>query len=146
MDYNNYSDFTWMEDPKPPKKPKKGEWRCPVSLLLAILFVKPVRDLFGNVNITYLKTALFATFMMAITFNGFNARTSHLNPFEGLGRNKNFIIVMLSIIGLQYLFVTFGGKVLEVEPLTLRTWAICALLAFLVIPIDIIRKLIFVKR
>lgn len=115
-------------------------------ICLAILFVKPVRDLFGNVNITYLKTALFATFMMAITFNGFNARTSHLNPFEGLGRNKNFIIVMLSIIGLQYLFVTFGGKVLEVEPLTLRTWAICALLAFLVIPIDIIRKLIFVKR
>lgn len=115
-------------------------------ICLAILFVKPVRDLFGNGNITYLKTALFATFMMAITFNGFNARTSHLNPFEGLGRNKNFIIVMLSIIGLQYLFVTFGGKVLEVEPLTLRTWAICALLAFLVIPIDIIRKLIFVKR
>ena len=115
-------------------------------ICLAILFVKPVRDLFGNVNITYLKTALFATFMMAITFNGFNARTSHLNPFEGLGRNKNFIIVMLSIIGLQYLFVTFGGKVLEVEPLTLRTWGVCALLAFLVIPIDIIRKLIFVKR
>lgn len=115
-------------------------------ICLAILFVKPVRDLFGNIDITYLKTALFATFMMAITFNGFNTRTSHLNPFEGLGRNKNFIIVMLSIIGLQYLFVTFGGKVLEVEPLTLRTWAICALLAFLVIPIDIIRKLIFVKR
>ena len=115
-------------------------------ICLAILFVKPVRDLFGNVDITYLKTALFATFMMAITFNGFNARTSHLNPFEGLGRNKNFIIVMLSIIGLQYLFVPFGGKVLEVEPLTLRTWGVCALLAFLVIPIDIIRKLIFVKR
>jgi magnesium-transporting ATPase (P-type) len=120
---------------------------CYITFIcLAILFVKPVRDLFGNVDITYLKTALFATFMMAITFNGFNARTSHLNPFEGLGRNKNFIIVMLSIIGLQYLFVTFGGKVLEVEPLTLRTWGICALLAFLVIPIDIIRKLIFVKR
>lgn len=115
-------------------------------ICLAILFVKPVRDLFGNVDITYLKTALFATFMMAITFNGFNARTSHLNPFEGLGRNKNFIIVMLSIIGLQYLFVTFGGKVLEVEPLSLRTWGLCALLAFLVIPIDIVRKMLFAER
>lgn len=115
-------------------------------ICLAILFIKPIRGLFGDVDITYLKTALFATFMMAITFNGFNARTSHLNPFEGLGRNKNFIIVMLSIIGLQYLFVTFGGKVLEVEPLSLRTWGLCALLAFLVIPIDIVRKLIFAKR
>ena len=35
--------------------------------------------------------------MMAITFNGFNARTSHLNPFEGLGRNKSFLIVMFAI-------------------------------------------------
>ncbi|MBE6355557.1 MAG: calcium-translocating P-type ATPase, PMCA-type [Lentisphaerae bacterium] len=115
-------------------------------ICLAILFVKPVQQLFGDVDHTYLKTALFATFMMAITFNGFNARTSHLNPFEGLGRNKNFIIVMLSIIGLQYLFVTFGGKVLEVEPLTWRSWGICALLAFLVIPIDMIRKMLIAKR
>lgn len=115
-------------------------------ICLSILFVEPIRGLFGNVDSAYLKTALFATFMMAITFNGFNARTTHLNPFEGLGRNKNFIIVMLSIIGLQYLFVTFGGKVLEVEPLSLKSWIICASLAFLVIPIDIARKLLCLKK
>lgn len=115
-------------------------------ICLSILFVEPIRGLFGNVDAAYLKTALFATFMMAIIFNGFNARTTHLNPFEGLGRNKNFIVVMLSIIGLQYLFVTFGGKVLEVEPLSLRSWITCALLAFLVIPIDVVRKLICLKK
>jgi len=49
---------------------------------LAILFVPAVRGLFGNVDQVYLKSAVFATFMMAITFNGFNARTSHPNPFE----------------------------------------------------------------
>lgn len=48
-------------------------------ICLAILFISPVRNLFGNVDVTYLKSALFATFMMAITFNGFNARTSHIN-------------------------------------------------------------------
>jgi len=79
--------------------------------------------------------------MMAITFNGFNARTSHLNPFEGLGRNVNFIIVMLSILILQYLFVTFGGDVLNVEALSAKAWLICAVLAFLIIPLDVIRKL-----
>lgn len=51
-------------------------------ICLAILFISPVRNLFGNVDVTYLKSALFATFMMAITFNGFNARTSHINVFE----------------------------------------------------------------
>lgn len=89
---------------------------------------------------TYLKSAVFATFMMAITFNGFNARTSHMNPFEGLGRNKNFIYVMLSIFALQFIFVTFGGEVLSVEALNPLTWLVCIALAFMVIPINMIRK------
>lgn len=116
---------------------------CYITFIcLSILFLAPVRELFGKADTVYLKSALFATFMMAITFNGFNARTSHLNPFEGLGRNLNFIFVMASILVLQYLFVTFGGDVLSVEKLTWQSWAVCALLAFMVIPIDIVRKMV----
>lgn len=114
-------------------------------ICLAILFVPPVRNLFGDVDVTYLKSALFATFMMAITFNGFNARTSHINPFENLGRNKNFLLVMLSIFILQFVFVTFGGEVLSVERLSPKAWIICLVLAFLVIPIDVVRKMIMHK-
>ncbi len=114
-------------------------------ICLAILFAAPVRKLFGDVDVTYLKSALFATFMMAITFNGFNARTGHINPFENLGRNKNFLLVMLSIFVLQFVFVTFGGDVLNVESLSVQSWLICIILAFLVIPIDMIRKMIMKK-
>lgn len=109
-------------------------------ICLAILFVPPVRSLFGEVDQTYLKSALFATFMMAITFNGFNARTSHINVLEGLGRNKNFLLVIGAIFALQFVFITFGGSVLSVEALTPSAWLICVGLAFLVIPIDMIRK------
>lgn len=109
-------------------------------ICLSILFLPPVRNLFGNVDTTYLKSALFATFMMAITFNGFNARTTHMNPFEGLGRNKSFLIVMFAIFAMQFIFVTFGGNVLSVESLSPMSWLICVVLAFLVIPIDMIRK------
>lgn len=115
-------------------------------ICLAILFFAPVRNLFGDVDTTYLKSALFATFMMAITFNGFNARTSHINPFEHLNRNKNFLLVMLSIFVMQFVFVTFGGEVLSVESLSVKSWIICLILAFLVIPIDMIRKMIMNKR
>lgn len=114
-------------------------------ICLSILFVPAVRNLFGDVDKTYLKSALFATFMMSITFNGFNARTSHINPFENLGRNKNFILVMLAIFVMQFVFVTFGGEVLSVESLSVKSWIICLILAFLVIPIDIVRKLIMNK-
>lgn len=107
---------------------------------LAILFVPFIKDLFGDVDSVYLRSALFATFMMAITFNGFNARTSHLNPFTGLGRNKSFLIVMFAIFAMQFVFVTFGGSVLSVESLTPKAWLICVALAFMVIPIDMIRK------
>lgn len=111
-------------------------------ICLSIIFLPTVRRLFGDVDMTYLKSAVFATFMMAITFNGFNARTSHINPFEGLGRNKNFLIVMASIFIMQFVFVTFGGSALSVESLNVRSWLICCVLAFLVIPIDMIRKAI----
>ena len=109
-------------------------------ICLGILFIPPIRRLFGDVDVTYLKSAVFATFMMAITFNGFNARTSHINPFEGLGRNRNFLLVMFAIFAMQFVFVTFGGEALSVEALSPRSWLICIVLAFLVIPIDMIRK------
>jgi hypothetical protein len=47
---------------------------------------------------------------------------------------------MIAIFVLQFVFVTFGGTVLGVEPLSLSAWGICLILAFLVIPRDMIRK------
>jgi calcium-translocating P-type ATPase len=114
-------------------------------ICLSILFIPSIRGLFGDVDVTYLKSALFATFMMAITFNGFNARTSHVNVCEGLGRNRNFLLVMLSIFVLQFVFVTFGGEVLSVEALSPSAWLTCLGLAFLVIPIDMARKAVMHK-
>ena len=112
-------------------------------LCLAILFFEPLHKIFGTSDITYLRSAVFATFMMAITFNGFNARSTHFNPLKGISKNKNFIIVMLGIICLQFFFVTFGGEILSVTPLNPKTWGWCTLLAFLVIPLESIRNFLF---
>ena len=116
---------------------------------LSILFFEPVRSLFGDVSVSYLKSALFATFMMSITMNGFNARTRSLNLFSGIMANRNFLIVMVGIFIAQYLFITFGGKIFGVEKLSWSTWGICFVLALLVIPLDLIRKfaiLVFNKK
>ena len=93
-----------------------------------------------------LNSAVFATFMMAITFNGFNARTEHTNVFENIGRNRNFLIVMGVIFLAQFIFVTVGGQVLSVHALTATTWLVCAVIAFLVIPIDIVRKIVMARK
>ena len=117
------------------------------GICLAIRFCPAVCGWFGRPDAitsdtTYLTSALFATFMMAITFNGFNARTNHINILRGIGQNTNFLLVMGAIFLAQFVFVTFGGAPLHVEPLSVQTWLVCLGLAFLVIPIDMIRKLI----
>ena len=105
------------------------------------LFIDSSRDLTTD-NILYLKSALFATFMMSIAFNGFNARTESLNLFKGLKQNRNFVFVMLGILILQFVFITFGGDFLSVRPLLPYAWGLCAVAAILVIPIDLLRKLV----
>jgi len=112
---------------------------CLTILYIAIRQGLPLNSK-DEVLVLTVKSAIFATFMLAITFNGFNARTHHLNPFENIGRNKNFIYIMLSIFALQFVFVTFGGKPLSVHPLSPAIWGLCAFMAFLIIPIDMIRK------
>ena len=113
------------------------------AISLGIFFFEPLRNLFGEVTPTYLKSALFATFMMAITFNGFNARTEKINIFSRIGKNVNFLLIMLLIFVLQYVFVTFGGKTFAVESLNMRGWLICLGLSVLIIPLDMIRKAVF---
>ncbi len=122
---------------------------------LAIRFVPAIQNLIGVSAAAYpgvdplsivLNSAVFATFMMAITFNGFNARTEHTNVFENIARNRNFLIVMGAIFLAQFIFVTVGGQVLSVHALTATTWLVCAVIAFLVIPIDVIRKVIMNKK
>ena len=110
------------------------------ALCLCIRFVPALADLFGNSDRVYLCSALFATFMMAISFNGFNARTERMNVFEHLGRNKSFLAVIGALLAIQFVFVTLGGDFLSVTPLNAKTWIVCIILAFLVVPIDMIRK------
>lgn len=120
------------------------------AVCLCIRFVPAMQSLLGAVgttlDTTLLNSAVFATFMMAISFNGFNARTEHMNPFENLNRNRNFLRVIGGLLLLQFLFVTFGGEVLSVEPLSWTAWLVCLVLAFLIIPIDVIRKHIMQKK
>jgi len=93
-------------------------------ICLAVMFVKPVRNLFMTDDIIYLRTALFAVFMMSITFNGLSMASS-----------KNCVFMMMFIFVLQWLFIELGGEVLSVKALSLDSWLNCFVLAFMVIPV-----------
>jgi calcium-translocating P-type ATPase len=90
----------------------------------------------------YLLTGYFAFFVFFYVFNAFNARTDQINIFDNIGKNKGFLQVLLIIVVVQVAMVYLGGAVLRSYGLTLNEWLIVLPMAFLAIPVDIVRKLI----
>lgn len=102
-----------------------------------------VRPTAGNVDMnTYDRTFMFAFFIYSIIFNSLNTRSEKYNLFERIGQNKKFIYVMGSIFILQTLLLQFGGAVFGTTPLTLKGYLFAILFAVLIIPVDLIRKVI----
>ncbi len=93
----------------------------------------------------YEKTFMFAFFIYSIIFNSLNTRSEKLNLFEHINENKNFIRVMGAIFVLQTLMIQFGGKVFDTTMLNAKALIISMLLALLIIPVDMIRKMIVSK-
>ena len=98
---------------------------------LGILFIPAIQKFIGVSTAVGTHSALFATFMMAITFNGFPIRSEGRNPLRGITANRTFLAVMTMLLLLQFLFVTYGGNALAVTPLAWGTWLKCATLAML---------------
>lgn len=104
-----------------------------------------VYTMIGSANAEIVRTFMFSTFIMAIIFNSLNARTDSMNLFEHITENKNFILVMLAIAVVQILIIQVGGEVFETVPLSLTNWCAVILISVLIIPIDLIRKVIVRK-
>ena len=96
----------------------------------------------GEGGIAHL-TAFFAFFIFTGIFNCFNARTDSLDLFRGLSKNRVFSLIMLAVATIQIAFVYLGGSVLRTVPLTVRELAFTMLLALLVFPFELIRKLVW---
>lgn len=86
------------------------------------------------------RTFMFSFFIYSVIFNSFNTRSSGYNLLEHVGENKKFLIVMGSIAVVQTLIIQFGGEVFSTVPMSLNHFLLALLLAFLIIPVDMIKK------
>lgn len=86
-------------------------------------------------------TAFFTFFVFLHIFNTFNARTQGLNLLENLFDNRLFPIIIPAIMLIQAFFITFGGEVLRTVGLSVSEWITVLLLAVVIIPIDLLRKI-----
>ena len=110
-------------------------------IVFSLLLLQSVHQVFGD-NESVNLTARFALLMLVAAFNGFNVRTEDVHLLRGLSKNPLFIIVALIIIFGTIVIVNFGGSLFMVTPLSYEQWAVVFGLAFLVIPMDLVRKLL----
>ncbi len=115
-----------------------------VGLCLAFLKLPSITSHFRSApdNI-YLLTAFFALFIFSSVFNCFNSRTDRLRTFSGISKNKVFCLIMTAISVIQIAFVYLGGTVLRTTPLLLSELSYTMLLALLVFPAELLRKLLW---
>mmetsp|Transcript_11381 Transcript_11381/g.22900 ORF Transcript_11381/g.22900 Transcript_11381/m.22900 type:complete len:569 (+) Transcript_11381:325-2031(+) len=104
--------------------------------------VEDVKDLRIQGGPVFL-TAFFSFFIFVCTFNAFNVRTPKLNLWQNITKNKGFLVVIAAIFILQILFCQVGGALLRTVPLTLREWACLFIMSVMVVPFDLLRKILF---
>jgi magnesium-transporting ATPase (P-type) len=117
------------------------------SMLISVWFLKSnfIKSIYLNEK--YLMTAFFGLFIFIDIFNAFNSRTSRINTFSGLFKNKVFIIVFSLITIIQICLIYYGGELFRTTGLTIYEFEVMILVSFMVIPFDIIRKIILkIKR
>lgn len=118
------------------------------SSLLCILFLKLpfISSIFRDgVNNEYLMSAFFGLFIFIGIFNSFNARTSRINVFSNLSKNKVFLCVIVFIAIVQILLIYYGGSLFRTIGLNFKEFNFMLLFAMSVIPFDWCRKF-FLKR
>ena len=91
-------------------------------------------------------TARFALLCFMAVFNGFNIRTEHINLFNDIGKNKLFSAIAIGIFAMTFALCNFAENLIKVTALDFKHWVVVVILAFMVIPIDLIRKIIEKKR
>ena len=119
-----------------------GIWTTTISLLFLKLDI--FRNLFDD-EMHHL-TAYFCLFVFSGLFNGFNVRSEKLNVFANLKLNPNFLKVFALIFIIQIILVYIGGEIFRTIPLSFTEWLIIFGLSVLIIPVDMIRKLIISSK
>ena len=99
-----------------------------------------------DVSDRYMLTAFFGLFIFLAIFNAFNARTYRLNIFSNILKNKVFIFIIMFISIVQIILIYYGGEVFRTTGLTLYEFELMILIAFSIIPFDLIRKIIIKKK
>ena len=124
-------------------------WTGLYCAIICILFLKLpiVKSLIrAGDNNKYLMTAYFAMFIFMGIFNAFNARTSRINIFANLSKNKVFVCIFTFIFVAQLYIIYNGGEIFRTYGLELNELILVFIITLTVFPVDWLRKYILKKK
>ncbi|KAG7135939.1 Calcium-transporting ATPase 2 like protein [Verticillium longisporum] len=122
-------------------------WKMIIGQSIYQLIVSFVLHFGGPSFLKYPKDEMdalvFNTFVFMQIFKLINSRRidNELNIFEGLSRNRLFLVMFAIMVGGQVLIVFVGSDAFVVVPLTGPQWGISLVLGFLSIPIGVLIRL-----
>ena len=119
------------------------------SSIISIYFLssKYVNNIFRyNKDNIYLMTGFFALFIFMGIFNAFNARTTRINIFSNINKNKVFILLFLCISIVQIYLIYYGGSLFRTYGLNIKELSFVLILSLSIIPLDLLRKVLFKRR
>lgn len=111
--------------------------------LFGVITFGPVGNMFATKFSAM--TARFALLCLMAVFNGFTIRTDSMNLFKGIKNNKLFVYIALGIFAMTVVLCNFVGNLVQTTPMDVKQWIIVLVTAFMVVPVDWIRKAICKK-
>ena len=122
-------------------------WTGVYCALVCVLFLKlPIfKELIRN-DTKYLMTAYFALFIFMGIFNAFNARTTRINIFANLFKNKVFVGIFTFIFVAQLWIIYNGGDIFRTYGLKLNELILVLIISLTVFPVDWLRKYILKRK
>lgn len=117
-------------------------------LVLSIVWFKSglFNQFFANED--QFKTGFFAAFMFSAIFNGFNVRNEGFNILKGIKENKKFFKILIAMlvatfcICMSSLVLPVVGNMFSTEAFGPLGWLIVLAVSIVIIPVDMIRKLL----
>ena len=125
-------------------------------VIISFIFLKAqfFNQFFNSEDEKY--SAYFVLFIVAALFNAFNVRDEKFGIFKGLNKNPDFLKVWFIIVIIQAIIVNAAlvsldvfkwiGKMFSCVPFSVVGWIVVLILAFTMIPVDLIRKFITNKN
>lgn len=111
--------------------------------LFGVITFGPIGKIFTTEISTM--TARFSLLCLMAVFNGFTIRTDSMNPFKGIKNNKLFMYIAFGIFVMTVVLCNFVGNLVQTTPMTIDQWIAVLVTAFMVVPVDWIRKVICKK-